>query len=335
MRYIHVFLILGALLLAFGCTTNINSITLGKNTTVVSTNTSEVQYRSYETQNFTIMYLSEWSVMNNWVSVTIPNETEIDNYFGVMSWASSETLDDLVVYEKGYIGSSENITNVQKIKFKSYDAVSVESETTIGSYNSITRHRTVTYFKVGNRVYRVFYAIDKSREDTLNPLMDSVMQTFEPDGNAVAPAGHSTYSIPEFSFVYPSDWSLDKDPSVRFVSDKETPTDIVLEDAVVESWQGTDTLDNLAKSELQLGINTKDTLKGVTKFQFKGLNAEVVDYEGALYPGSVEQQHYRTYYFKKNDTIYRLGFVWESAPLNKQSKFEPISQKMLDSFVIK
>jgi len=304
----------------------------------------EVKYNTYNAEGFSILYPDGWGIEDEWIMFISPKESENDLFlelFTVKTWESSETLEDLETDEKSFIGESAKFTKSERIKFKGYDAIRLEGDFLPGSENSIVggsgnEHFTTIFFRIDKVVYRFRYTIEKGKEKRYLPFVNHAIDTLKvgPDASKAPKqpsSGYIYFAGSRFSIEYPSAWTKRKDPSLRFVADKENESDPVLEDVIIEYWESNATLDDMEKEEKSV-LYENETFEKVERIEFKGYPAVLFRYEGSLYPESGEKQHYTVTRFKKDNLQYRIGYVWETVPGNTKEKFEPIFKKMIESF---
>ncbi len=314
--------------LLFGC--------LQQNTPPANVAPSSTVYAKFAVPEFTLEYPPDLSFEEK-AFFTAPKEDGNDSFqelFTVKTWDTRETLDDLEVYEKGYIGDNANFTNISRTTFKGRDAALLEGDFP-PSNKSKGEHFTTIFFKQERRTFRLRYTIEKGKEATYAPFVERMKDSFRtaPDAPFPAAEGYLKYNSSYFSIDYPSKWALEKPDSFRFVSDKENSSDTVLEELLVEISETNKTFDELEQEEKEL-LWENETISSIQRAQFKGYNASFIEYDGALYPGSVEQQHFKTILFRKGSKLYRLQYVFENLESKKQ-KFAPMFEKILESFEAK
>ncbi len=305
----------------------------------------ELKYNTYNSaEGFSILYPDGWGIEDEWIMFISPKEDENDLFkdlFTVKTWESSETLDDLETNEKSFIGDDANFTSSKRIKFKGHDAIQLEgvfhpnvTDNLVGG--SGKDHFTTIFFKISRVVYRVRYTIEKGKEEIYMPFVNHMTDSLKV-GSDISKTlqqpteGYTYFAGSRFSIEYPSAWTKRKDPSLRFVADKENENDTVLEDFIIEYWESNATLDDMEKEEKSV-LYENEAFTKVERVDFKGYPAVLFEYEGSLYPESGEKQHYVVTRFKKDNKQYRIGYVWETAPGNTKEKFEPIFKKMIESF---
>lgn len=294
-------------------------------------------FTRFDAPEFSLDYPPELSFEEK-AFFTSPNESDGDGFqelFTVKTWETGETLDDLEVNEKGYIGDDANFTNITRAVFREREALLLEGEFPPASNKSKGERFTTIFFKQGQRVFRLRYTIEKGKEAIYQPIVERMKDSLQlpPVASASSSEGYSKYNSSRFSIDYPSAWVVEKPDSFRFVSSKENSSDKVVEELIVEVAESNKTFDELEQEEKAL-LWEGEEISSIQRAQFKGYDASFIEYDGALYPGSVEQQHFKTIVFRKQGKVYRLQYVFEKAE-GKKEKYAPLFEKILETFEAK
>ncbi len=160
-----------------------------------------------------------------------------------------------------------------------------------------------------------------------------------PSGNYSAPEvkqsdeiSYTYYSSPLFMIYYPKGWRSDDglEGTFRFYSPKEDEEDIILDEFIVEIWEG----DESAPSDFEEYEKTLmvegDVIVKKEEFTFKGKDAFVMEVDGSE-PKLGTPMLFKTVFFRNGKWVYRLNYGIEKS---KKEKYKPIMESILDKFVV-
>lgn len=140
-----------------------------------------------------------------------------------------------------------------------------------------------------------------------------------------------TYETDTFSIDYPEDWNVDEaEGYVSFASKREGQDDPMLDAFEITYWEGDQTFEELEDHEESLMYEGDEITKNEMT-EVNGKEALLIETEGIM-PGTNTETEYMGLYVKHNGMVYRLGYGYEK---DKEEKYMPIFDKMIDSFELK
>lgn len=143
---------------------------------------------------------------------------------------------------------------------------------------------------------------------------------------------YTYYSSPLFMIYYPRGWKVDDilQGTFRFYSQKEDENDVILDEFIVEIWEGSEsTASDFEEYEKTLMVEG-DVVTSKEEATFKGKSAFVIEVDGSE-PKSGTPMLFKTVFFRNGKWVYRLNYGIEKS---KKEKYEPIMESIFDKFVV-
>ena len=152
----------------------------------IENNNSEISYTWYSSPLFKIYYPNGWDVDDQISAPGVfifssPLEDNTDKFseeFIVEIWESDEsTSEEFNYFEVGLMDKNDWMINKENITYKGKEAYLMEYEGTDIEYLGVY-YKTI-FFRNDEWVYRLHYAIEKSKLDKYKPIMENVLDKFE------------------------------------------------------------------------------------------------------------------------------------------------------------
>ena len=152
----------------------------------IENNNSEISYTWYSSPLFKIYYPNGWDVDDQISAPGVfifssPLEDNTDKFseeFIVEIWESDEsTSEEFNYFEVGLMDKNDWMINKENITYKGKEAYLMEYEGTEIDYLGVY-YKTI-FFRNDEWVYRLHYAIEKSKLDKYKPIMENVLDKFE------------------------------------------------------------------------------------------------------------------------------------------------------------
>jgi|SRR3989338_5247529 len=152
----------------------------------IENNNSEISYTWYSSPLFKIYYPNGWDVDDQISAPGVfifssPLEDNTDKFseeFIVEIWESDEsTSEEFNYFEVGLMDKNDWMINKENITYKGKEAYLMEYEGTDIDYLGVY-YKTI-FFRNDEWVYRLHYAIEKSKLDKYKPIMENVLDKFE------------------------------------------------------------------------------------------------------------------------------------------------------------
>ena len=149
-------------------------------------NKKEIGYTWYSSPLFKIYYPDGWDVDGQISAPGVfifssPLEDNTDKFseeFIVEIWESDEsTSEEFNYFEVGLMDKNDWMINKENITYKGKEAYLMEYEGTDIDYLGVY-YKTI-FFRNDEWVYRLHYAIEKSKLDKYKPIMENVLDKFE------------------------------------------------------------------------------------------------------------------------------------------------------------
>ncbi len=177
---------LGIVLLFFlllGCTQPTTEANYVANNNSLNNTADQNAFTYFSSPLFMIYYPRGWHVTDNHESgvflFTPPLENENDKMAGefvveFLDFGNKTTSADFEEHEKTLYNETATVTNIQNTTFKGKSAFVIEIEE-LGDPTMIYK---TTYFKSGEWIYRLHYAIEKNKSNKYKPIMESILDKF-------------------------------------------------------------------------------------------------------------------------------------------------------------
>lgn len=328
-----------ALVLFLGCT--------------ISSEDEEIVYTTYTTPEFSIDYPRTWDIGEEGLGYVlfISEQENMDDTLleafdvTVAEWGGNESFAYFEELEKAAMYEGDRIIDNDYTEFKGHPALRLEIEGPFPETGEQVGYVTI-YFKQGSRIYRLWYSFEKGKEEKFAPIIERMLDSFEPGevGEVMASPTNTSelefvvYTGQEFLVEYPYEWSIEEykagflflsERSVEFMSPREDLSDILLDGFIVEVWESEETLDDFEDLEIAM-MSGDERITRNERIKFKGHDALYMETEGSQETNI--EVYYKTIYFKQGNKAYRLHQAYEKS---KQAKYAPIMEYMLESFEVR
>ncbi len=144
----------------------------------------EIVYTYYSSPLFFIYYPKDWGVddSNNGIFEFLApledNDDKISEEFVVEIWEGNEsTAEGFELLERQLLKPYDIIEKKENVRYKNRDAFVMEVEGKIHDGNEDMFYKTV-FFRNGEWIYRLHYAIEKSKLDKYHNIMETILDRF-------------------------------------------------------------------------------------------------------------------------------------------------------------
>ncbi|MBI5159301.1 hypothetical protein HY992_04230 [Candidatus Micrarchaeota archaeon] len=143
---------------------------------------------------------------------------------------------------------------------------------------------------------------------------------------------YTYYSSPLFMIYYPRGWKVDDSVqgTFRFGSPKEDADDIIIDEFIVEIWEGSESTPAEFEEYEKTLMVEGDAVTNREETVFNGRNAFVIEVDGSE-PKSSTPMLFKTVFFRNGKWVYRLNYGMEKS---KKDKYEPVMESILDQFIV-
>ena len=189
MKKITLLPVLIIILLIFGCTATVNQTpekikNTGNNQSTQTTLTGRVNYTYYSAPNFLLYYPKGWKVAqskNGIFEFDSPLEDQNDQIkdgFVVEIWKGNQsTPEEFENYEKTLFSQGDKIISRKSASYKNRDTYALEVEG-INKETGVMMYYKTLFFRNGPWVYRLSYAIEKSKMNKYQQVMEEMLDKF-------------------------------------------------------------------------------------------------------------------------------------------------------------
>ena len=157
----------------------------GQPKTIMPESFEGVNYTWYSSPMFFLYYPRGWAAeepKNGVFAFTAPvegdPEKDVADQLIIEIWAGDESTPEAYTnYEADYMVEGDQITNQESTKFKDRDAFVIEMGGKDERTGQPMFYKTI-YFRNGKWVYRIQYALEKSRREKSGPLFKDMLDKF-------------------------------------------------------------------------------------------------------------------------------------------------------------
>ncbi len=153
----------------------------------------KIEYITYNHDKFSIDYPSDWSVddayseqVDGFDSVLFRSRIEdsqdelYDEMVVEVYYLTDDfkTFDDFKKSEESILYEGQRVTSTEETKLNGYDALKINIEGNYSDYNTQTKD-AVLYFVKENKVFRIDYAYEASKEKKYLPIFKKMLENLE------------------------------------------------------------------------------------------------------------------------------------------------------------
>ncbi len=147
---------------------------------------SDVEYTYYSSPLFFIYYPEGWGIddktTNGVFEFLAPLEDDNDRIseeFVVEIWEGNEsTAEEFESLERQLMKPDDVVKKKETIQYKERDAFVMEIEGKVYDGNELMFYKTI-FFRNGRWIYRLQYSIEKSKLDTYQSIMETILERFK------------------------------------------------------------------------------------------------------------------------------------------------------------